>query len=341
MFMTLPRDASPARLGIDPFNEQTPPVSSASYRVLGGTFRFSSNSGTFIAIADAAYRGLPQEANAAELPVYDIQLRLVPARKHPDNVPPSLRMQAGAGLICGMMDESNYLVLAPHNRSALIVASEDLLAIPYYARYELIEFAVFTLAARCQEMVPLHAACLGLNDRAVLLLGESGAGKSTLALQGLLEGFELLAEDAVFVHPQRLTARGVPNFLHLRTDSSGPIPGLATQAWIKNARCIVRRSGVEKLEVDLRGAPGVLDGGPTKIAAAVVLSPARARSDAPPLRRLSADEARARLISDQPYACSQPGWGIFCDRLSRKGVYELCRQTNPREALAIIQRVLK
>ena len=36
--------------------------------------------------------------------------------------------------------------------------------------------AVFTLAARVQQLVPLHAACVGLKGRGVLIMGASGAG---------------------------------------------------------------------------------------------------------------------------------------------------------------------
>jgi serine kinase of HPr protein (carbohydrate metabolism regulator) len=55
----------------------------------------------------------------------------------------------------------------------------------YLTRYELIEFAVFTLAQRVQGLVPLHAACVGRAGRGLLLMGGSGAGKSTLALHCL------------------------------------------------------------------------------------------------------------------------------------------------------------
>src|SRR3546814_4333811 len=87
---------------------------------------------------------------------------------------------------------------------------------PYHLRYELIEFAVFLLAARCQRPVPLHAACVGRGGRGILLLGASGSGKSTLVLHSLLQGLDVLSEDAVFVQPDGMLATGVANFLHVR-----------------------------------------------------------------------------------------------------------------------------
>jgi serine kinase of HPr protein (carbohydrate metabolism regulator) len=87
----------------------------------------------------------------------------------------------------------------------------------YHARYELIEFAVYVLAARTQGLVPLHAAAVGPRGRGVLLMGDSGAGKSTIALHCLLQGLEMVSEVGVFVAPEHLLATGIASFLHLRS----------------------------------------------------------------------------------------------------------------------------
>src|SRR5258708_6306038 len=94
-----------------------------------------------------------------------------------------------------------------------------MLRFPYHIRYELIEFAVFMLACRAQRLVPMHAACVGLDGRGILLMGPSGSGKSTVALHCLLAGFDFLSEDSVFVASKSMGATGVANFLHVREDS--------------------------------------------------------------------------------------------------------------------------
>ena len=128
-----------------------------------------------------------------------------------------------------------------------------MLARPHDLRCELLEFAVFTLVARDQPVLPLHAACVGVRDRAVLLLGESGAGKSTATLQCMLAGLGVLAEDVVFVEPRRLTVTGVPNYMHLRLETPRLLPAALARR-IRRAPVIERRySGVRKYEVDLRG----------------------------------------------------------------------------------------
>ncbi|MGR3805256.1 HPr kinase/phosphorylase [Marinibacterium profundimaris] len=43
----------------------------------------------------------------------------------------------------------------------------------------------------------LHASCVAINDRAVLILGPSGSGKSTLALQLMAYGARLVGDDRI------------------------------------------------------------------------------------------------------------------------------------------------
>lgn len=47
---------------------------------------------------------------------------------------------------------------------------------------------------------PLHASCVAVDRRGLLILGPSGAGKSALALQLMALGAELVADDRVVLH---------------------------------------------------------------------------------------------------------------------------------------------
>lgn len=57
--------------------------------------------------------------------------------------------------------------------------------------------------------VRLHASCVSVKGRGLLILGPSGAGKSALALQLMALGAKLVADDQTLVQRQagRLTAR--------------------------------------------------------------------------------------------------------------------------------------
>ena len=331
-------DGSPAVDG-DPFHERRPRRHSIRRQVLGGRFCFESDSEALLQLVEAAYGDLP--STAAEGPEFLVELSLASRRDVPAAMeePPPVRTRAGAGFVCGVMDAANYAVLFPAERRALVAASHDMLGHPYHLRYELIEFAVFVLAARGMGLVPLHGACVGRHGRGVLLLGASGAGKSTLALHCLLRGLDFLAEDAVFVRPDTLLATGVANYLHLRTDVLRLVDG-ATGAWIGAAPVIRRRSGVEKFEVDVRRGPQSSTAASLELVAAVSVCGEPAADPDALLRSVPADEIPACLSADQAYAAGQPGWDHFARQLQRRGVYRLARGRHPQAAADALLQLL-
>ena len=210
---------------------------------------------------------------------------------------------------------------------------------PYHTRYELLEFAVFTLASRAQRLVPLHAACIGLGGKGILLMGPSGAGKSTLALQCLLEGFDFLAEDSVFVAPVSMRATGTPNFLHVRSDSLKWLAP-AERALIRNSPVIERRSGVKKFELDLRRKEFKLAKSPLTIIGVAFLSQNLAGTG-PLLRRLSTADTLARLKQEQAYGASLPQWRGFNQKLLRLGGVEILRGPHPSASVEVLRTLLK
>jgi hypothetical protein len=214
-----------------------------------------------------------------------------------------------------------------------------MLRFPYHTRYELLEFAVFTLAARTQGLVSLHAACVGRGGHGILLMGSSGAGKSTVALQCLLQGLDFLSEDSVFVAPDTLRATGIANFLHLRADSLRWIERDSDAAPIRNSPVIRRRSGVKKFELDLRRGGYRLAASPLRIGAVVFLSAEKSR-DGPLLRPLLKSTLSTRLANTQAYAAGQPGWATFAKHLSDLGGFELRRGRHPLEAVEALRPLL-
>ncbi|MEA9788380.1 HPr kinase/phosphatase C-terminal domain-containing protein [Xanthomonas campestris pv. raphani] len=329
--------AMPAPL--DPFDEQRPRRHGVRKQVLGASFHFESDSPALLALVEAAYAGLPAHRFDGA-PQFHITLDVVArAPRLPVAEPPPVRTHAAAGLLCGVMDECNYLMVSVAERRAMVVVSDDMLIHAYHLRYELIEFAVFLLAARGMSLVPLHGACVGWQGRGALLLGASGAGKSTLALHSLLRGLQFVAEDGVFVEPHSLVATGVANFLHLRSASLGLLDA-PTRAWISAAPTIRRRSGVEKFEVDLRDSRAVLAPAPLPLAAVVLLSDVPATDPAHLLTPMAHAEIAACLAADQPYAAGQPGWLHFIAQVQQRGVYRMQRGAHPDAAVDALLQLL-
>jgi|SRR5579872_21169 len=324
----------------DPFQERTKALTRGPLQLLGGRFRFESNSDQLLRLVDVAYAGLPGHRLSTDVPDLRVGLVLIPRESgRSRSEPASLEMFSGVGRVGGATGSSNVVTVSPEGRAALVVVSDGMLRFPYHTRYELIEFAVFTLAARAQGLISLHAACVGSGGRGLLLMGPSGSGKSTVALQCLLEGLDFVSEDSTFVAPDSLLITGVPNFLHVRSDSLRWVKQARTVTAMRACPVIRRRSGVRKFEVDLRGGGHRLATSPQQLSAVVFLS-ARPAAAGRLLRPLSKRELTARLTANQAYAAGQPGWAAFCRSVSLAGGFELRRGRHPLEAVDALRELL-
>ena len=333
----------------DPFGERAQTLARKPLQLLGGRFRFDSNSLELLRLVDWAYAGLPSHRLSIKTPDFRVRLMLLEPREAPKkrlqkgsrnrSEPPPLEMLYGAGLLGGATASSNAVVMSPREGAALVLVSPHMLRHPYHTRYEVIEFAVFTLAARSQKLVPLHAACVGQGGRGILLMGPSSAGKSTVALQCLLGGFDFLSEDSVFVAPDSMLATGVANFLHVRTDSLEWLGRSRAAAAIAKSPVIQRRSGVEKFEMDLRRGPYRLAKTPLRIVGVAFLSSQRAGTR-PLLRPISRSVLIDNLKREQAYGAGQPQWQSFRRNISKLPAFELRRGDHPAEAAEALRSML-
>ena len=324
----------------DPFGERMPTLRE-DLQLLGARFQFHSNSRQLLHLVESAYGGLPRHRLSDAGPRLRVRLQLMssgPQRSRGRREPPPLNMISGGGFLGGATHGSNFVVLSPQERSALVGISPQMLRFPYHTRYELIEFAVFSLAQRVQGLVSLHAACVGLGGRGVLMMGPSGAGKSTVALLCLLQGLDFLSEDAVFVAPDSLLATGIANFLHVPANSLRWIER-DNAAAIRHSPVIRRRSGVKKFELDLRRGGYRLAASPLQIGAVVFLS-TKSAGTGPLLRPLSKSRLLANLVKAQAYAANQPEWPIFKRRVRRLDAFELRRGSHPIEAVEALRALL-
>jgi hypothetical protein len=313
--------------------------------ILGARFNFHSNSTQLMQLVDKAIAQLPAHRFSKSTPEFSVKLLLSgtpPSSRLPGRrkAPPPVIPIAGGALLCGTMQDANFAMVHPNGHEALLHVSAATLCFPYHIRYELIEFALYTLAARAQGLVALHGACVGDDGRGVLLLGESGAGKSTLSLHCLLRGLEFLAEDSVLIEPSSMLATGLATYLHIRTDSEthfANVPGLS--AILRASEVIERRSGAKKFEIDLRRPRFRLAQRPMTLVGLLFLSARRARG-AQLLRPLDRRELRAELLASQRYAASQPGWAPFLSRVLQLPAFELKRGADVSTSVEALRQLL-
>jgi len=327
-------------IAADPFQERGAKLLRLRLRLLGGMFEFQTASRELMRLVRWAYAGLPAQRMPAAVPRCTIRLVLgdTPAPPAPGE-PATFTMLSGPGLLCGASRATSAAIVSADQRTGLVIVERDMLRFPYHVRYELIEFAVFTLAARVQGLVPLHAACVGTGRRGILLIGGSGAGKSTAVLHCALAGLDLLSEDTLFVTPETLLATGVANFLHVRAESLSFLSG-GDAAVLRRSPVIRRRSGVEKLEIDLRQRRFRLARAPLEVVAVVDLTPRQAGSG-PLLTRLGPRESLRRLRESQPYAASQSGWRTFAQRIRSVPAFELRRGRHPLQTAEALRELLR
>jgi hypothetical protein len=326
----------------DPFREDSKAHLHARLSVLGSDFDFRSSAQQLLELALEAFGGLPKQRLERRPPRFTVQLVLNDRKPTWPRgaAPPPPIFSSGTGLLSATIDAGNFAVLDPGMSRALISVSRAMLEQPYYPRYELIELACLTLAARGQQLAPLHAACVGANGNGLLLIGSSGTGKSTLCLQALASGLQLLSEDSAFIVPTSLRAMGVANYLHLTRDAVGFVRAGALRRAIERSPVIERRSGARKLEVDLRTLQAKIPRKPLRLVATVFLS-RRAAGRAPALQTIDRAAGIVRLRREQPYAVHRyASWGAFERRIVELPSYELRRAAHPDIAVRHLRDLL-
>ena len=333
----------PRKREFDPFGEHARLRFGYHRQLLGANLHFRSDSRALLRLVEHAYAHLPQHRVGDKAPELRITLLLdkEPARAARRAMPGPFQLLHGSGLLAAVSSGADYVFLAPQANAALIVVSERTLRCTELTRYELIEFAVFTLASRSQDLVPLHAACVARQGRGLLLMGDTGAGKSTLSLQCLLSGLDFLSEDSVFVDAHTLRATGIANFLHVRADSLRWIDNSRVAAAIRRSPVIQRRSGQRKFEWDLRRTQFHLAAAPVKLTGLVFLSAQRAAPGSELLRPVGKQDMHARLVSLQPYASRSPEWQTFVKNAMQTRIVELRRGRHPAEAAAALHALLR
>ena len=100
----------------------------------------------------------------------------------------------------------------------------------------------------------MHASCVALDGRAILLCGLSGSGKSDLALQLIDRGFTLVADDQTIVRKQgiRLLA-SVPSTIAGLLEIRGVgIVTMPTVADVQVALVVELRGDIERMPDESR-----------------------------------------------------------------------------------------
>ncbi len=99
----------------------------------------------------------------------------------------------------------------------------------------------------------IHATCVAIDGRAVLLTGKSGSGKSDLALRLIDRGATLVSDDGTLLEARNGRAyAGAPESIAGRMEVRGlgiiPLPALAD---VPVALCIVLDAAMERMPEEI------------------------------------------------------------------------------------------
>jgi uncharacterized protein (DUF736 family) len=124
-----------------------------------------------------------------------IDVQLVPSDSAECPPEPSYRIMMPQ--IMAVADAHNYTVVDLDRCHANLVISDAAIRHPSYAQYFLLGMPVCCIATSLAT--PIHAGCVTLDGRGVLLCGDSGAGKSTLSFACARQGWTFVSDDAVYL----------------------------------------------------------------------------------------------------------------------------------------------
>lgn len=121
-----------------------------------------------------------------------------------------------------------------------------------HLRYHYLESAAYTLL-EALYVTPVHAACVALHGRGVLLCGESEAGKSSLAYACARRGWTYISDDSSLLIRERATnvVVGNPYLIRLRESAPALFPELRDQP------VILRAQGERAIELSTAGFPNL------------------------------------------------------------------------------------
>ena len=237
-------------------------------------------------------------------------------------------------LVTAVADANNYSIVNLQQNSVQISISRATLQHRLYAKYFLLGAPGCCIATRFTT--PVHAACVALDGRGILLCGDSGAGKSTLSYACARSGWTYICDDGFYLQNCGCDGRvGTGDCYHVRFRPS------AAELFpeIRGLDITPRAAGKPSIELSTSPMSHVTRAQSTHIDFMVFLN--RRAGDTPELRPYNADVARQWMrqgLYGSPESLAVQYQTI--ERLLTADVFEL-RYTDLDWAVDRLQRLVR
>lgn len=204
--------------------------------------------------------------------------------------PPEPVVRAQQNLLIGVADRENYHCCDTANGFACAWVSEDVVSNSGYFRYHFLEAMTYCLLDTSYT-VSVHAACVALGGRGVLLAGDSGAGKTSLAYACARRGWTYTSDDAsaLVVSGAGRRVIGNPGVFRFRDSAGGLFPefrGLAASR---------RGHGKPTIEIRTDRMPTIRTAAESEVGSIVFLSRKRTGGGPAEVSPVTPEEAFAGL----------------------------------------------
>ena len=162
---------------------------------LGFPVRVLSNSPDVLAAAEESWSVFHPAFHRAPLEIlFDVK----PGNGASHALPPPPAYMLKDSLLIQVADIDNFFIADLKMGRAMGRVTKATAASSKYFRYHFIEAAALCMVSALRA-VAVHAACVRIGGKGVLLCGESGDGKSTLAFAGSRTGWTYVTDDATYV----------------------------------------------------------------------------------------------------------------------------------------------
>ena len=206
-----------------PLAHELPLPLKARYHPLGIPVDIVTNSEDIFAAADPAWSRYPEVPGADR-----VTLRvMVEGSGAIASAPPSMTLGQGS-LISIAHGPDNFAVCDLSTSFAFARFTQDVAADSAWVRYYFLDPAVYMMI-EARHFCPVHASCISLNGRAILLCGDSGSGKTSLAYACAKQGWTYLAtamRPTSFAAGRGPTVAGRPFSIRFRAEARTLFPEL-------------------------------------------------------------------------------------------------------------------
>jgi hypothetical protein len=310
---------------LDALSERSPLPIIRTFYPLGFPLEISTNSPEVIEAALESWR--QEECEFGRDPV---RLRVLVEDGKSDETyyDPVYRSQSGLLLI--VSSRGNFGVCDLVARSGWCLITAKAVAERGWFRWYFLEAMSYLLLAQ-RDTVPVHAACVALAGRGVLLCGASGMGKTSLAFACARAGWTYVGDDATMLL-QGSTARevlGKPHRFRFRPAALELFPELQGRG------SSIQGNGKPSVEVSTSAFPEISTASRCRIKAIVFLN--RTDDCKPAAQPLEVSDALDRLARETPdYGDPARGRHLeTLERLAKAPAWEL-RYSDSSEALALL-----